>query len=90
MHLPEDANLWEVSDTPTVVMTQRGARKDLQMRLEKKGVKIVEFDLLTPKAVADYCYDCGFLNVLWECGGTLAAPAISSGVVHKVSVRCNL
>jgi diaminohydroxyphosphoribosylaminopyrimidine deaminase/5-amino-6-(5-phosphoribosylamino)uracil reductase len=22
--------------------------------------------------------------VFWECGGTLAAPAISSGVIHKV------
>eukprot|EP00882_Tetradesmus_deserticola_P022619 GHRQ01024550.1.p1 GENE.GHRQ01024550.1~~GHRQ01024550.1.p1 ORF type:complete len:188 (-),score=35.14 GHRQ01024550.1:314-877(-) len=24
------------------------------------------------------------LQVLWECGGTLAAPAIASGVIHKV------
>jgi len=23
------------------------------------------------------------LQVLWECGGTLAAPAISGGVLHK-------
>jgi diaminohydroxyphosphoribosylaminopyrimidine deaminase/5-amino-6-(5-phosphoribosylamino)uracil reductase len=22
--------------------------------------------------------------VFWECGGTLAAPAIASGVIHKV------
>lgn len=84
LHLPEDANLWDVSNTPTIVMTQRGARKDFQQRLEKKGVEIVEFDFLTPKAVVDYCYDRGFLSVLWECGGTLAAPAITSGVIHKV------
>jgi riboflavin biosynthesis pyrimidine reductase len=24
------------------------------------------------------------VQVFWECGGTLAAPAISSGVIHKV------
>ncbi|KAH7278822.1 hypothetical protein KP509_38G057400 [Ceratopteris richardii] len=84
MHLPEDAELWDVSSAPTTVMTQRGARKDFQRRLEKKGVEIVEFDFLTPKAVMDYCYDRGFLSVLWECGGTLAAPAITSGVIHKV------
>lgn len=23
-------------------------------------------------------------QVFWECGGTLAAPAIASGVIHKV------
>lgn len=84
MHLPEDCNLWDVSSTPITVMTQRGARKDFQRRLEKKGVEIVEFDFLTPKGVMDYCYDRGFLSVLWECGGTLAAPAIASGIIHKV------
>jgi riboflavin biosynthesis pyrimidine reductase len=25
-----------------------------------------------------------WLQVFWECGGTLAAPAIASGVIHKV------
>eukprot|EP00250_Pteridium_aquilinum_P010101 c19156_g1_i1 orf=324-2096(-) len=84
MHLPEDANLWDVSSTPTIVMTQTGARKDFQHRLEKKGVEIVEFEFLTPNGVMEYCYDRGFLSVLWECGGTLAAPAIASGVIHKV------
>lgn len=84
LHLPEDANLWDVSNTPTIVMTQRGVRKDFQDRLREKGVEIVEFDFLTPKGVMDYCYDRGFLSVLWECGGMLAAPAITSGVIHKV------
>lgn len=84
LNLPEDANLWDVSSTPTIVMTQKGARKDFQHRLEKKGVEIVEFDYLTPKGVMEYCYDRGFLSVLWECGGTLAAPAITSGIIHKV------
>ena len=84
MNLPEDAKLWDVSFTPTIVMTQRGARKDFQRRLQSKGVEIVEFDFLTPKGAMDYCYDRGFLSILWECGGTLAAPAITSGVIHKV------
>ena len=72
--------------THIIVMTQRGARKDFQKRLGRKGVEIVELDFLSPKAVADYCYELGFLSVLWECGGALAAPAITSGVIHKVSV----
>eukprot|EP00249_Psilotum_nudum_P007571 c20661_g1_i3 orf=333-2045(+) len=83
--LPEDAKLWDVSSMLTIVMTQQGARKDFQKILKDKGVQVVEFDFLTPKAVMDYCYDCGFMSVLWECGGTLAASAISSGIIHKVN-----
>ncbi len=30
-----------------------------------------------------YCYDRGYLQCLWECGGTLAAPAIAGGAIHK-------
>lgn len=29
-------------------------------------------------------YQRELLSVLWECGGTLAAPAIASGAVQKV------
>jgi hypothetical protein len=45
--------------------------------------QVVEFDFLTPESVADYCHERGFLQCFWECGGTLAAPTIASGVVHK-------
>lgn len=50
---------------PTIVMTQRGARKHFQQALRAKGVEVVEFDFLTPEAVADYCYERGFLQVRW-------------------------
>lgn len=84
LELPMEANLWNVSVAPTIVMTQRGAREDFQQRLRDQGVEVVEFDFLTPISVVEYCYDRGFLQLLWECGGTLAAPAIASGVIHKV------
>jgi diaminohydroxyphosphoribosylaminopyrimidine deaminase/5-amino-6-(5-phosphoribosylamino)uracil reductase len=60
---PQDANLWDVSSAPTIVMTQRGARKDFQESLRAKGVEVVQFDFLTPEAVAAYCYERGFLQV---------------------------
>lgn len=84
LNLPEELHLWDVANAPTIVMTQRSARSDFQKRLAARGVEIVEFDFLTPKAVMDYCYDRGYLSVLWECGGTLSAPSIASGVIHKV------
>ena len=62
-HPPQDANLWDVSSAPTIVMTQRGARKDFQESLRAKGVEVVQFDFLTPEAVAAYCYERGFLQV---------------------------
>ena len=49
---PQDAHLWDVSVAPTLVMTQRGARRDFQRALRALGVEVVEFDFLTPDAVS--------------------------------------
>lgn len=71
-HAPPPAGILAASaDTPPPLVSQ--------------GVEVIEFDFLTPEAVADYCYERGFLQLLWECGGTLSAPAIASGVIHKVA-----
>ena len=84
LDLPVGAELWDTSHAPTIVATQRGARQDFQRVLRSRGVEVLEFDFLTPGALADYCRQRGFLSLLWECGGTLAAPAIANGAVHKV------
>ncbi|KAL1813368.1 riboflavin biosynthesis protein PYRR, chloroplastic [Daucus carota subsp. sativus] len=84
LDLPEVANLWDVAEVPTIVATQRGARKSFQKLLASKGVEVVEFDILNPRDVTDYLYDRGYLSLFWECGGSLAASAISSSVIHKV------
>lgn len=90
LNLPDVANLWDVSEVPTIVATQRGARKSFQKYLASKDVEVVEFDILNPKDVMEYFYDRGYLSILWECGGTLAASAITSGVIHKVCIICLL
>lgn len=59
----QDANLWDVSSAPTIVMTQRGARRAFQDMLCAAGVEVVQFDFLTPEAVAAYCQERGFLQV---------------------------
>ncbi|KAF3547050.1 hypothetical protein DY000_02008457 [Brassica cretica] len=84
LDLPEKANLWDVSEVSTIVATQRGARKSYQKFLASKGVEVVEFDMLNPREVMEYFHLRGYLSILWECGGTLAASAIASGVIHKV------
>lgn len=84
LDLPMDAALWDTAAAPTVVATQRGARPQTQRLLASKGVEVVEFDHLCPGALADWCAARGHLHVLWECGGTLAAPALAERVIHKV------
>ncbi|KAK4741644.1 hypothetical protein SAY87_025232 [Trapa incisa] len=84
LNLPEEANLWDTSAVSTIVVTQRGARKSFQKHLASKGVEVVEFDILNPRDVMEYFYDRGNISILWECGGSLAASAISASVIHKV------
>lgn len=86
LDLPEEAKIWDTSGMPTMVVTQRGARRSFQKLLASKGVEVVEFDNLNPRDVMEYFHDRGYLSVLWECGGTLAASAIGCGIVHKVLI----
>lgn len=84
LDLPIGAALWDTTQAPTIVATQRGVRKEFQRMLRSRGVEVLEFDFLSPAVLADYCRERGHLRTLWECGGTLAAPAIAGGAVHKV------
>lgn len=84
LHLPSEARLWETSVAPTLVLTETGVNPDFHLMLVKKGVEVVAIDPLTPAKVMEYLYRRGFLSVLWECGGTLAARAIAEGTVQKV------
>lgn len=84
LNLPVDAHLWQIADAPTLVLTEVGANPDLQQQLLKRGVEVVELSPLTPRQVMAYLYERQFSCVLWECGGILAASAISDRAVQKV------
>lgn len=84
LDLPESAHLWQIAEVPTLVLTETGANPEFQQLLVKKGVEVVELTSLTPANAMAYLYSLGFLSVLWECGGTLAARAIAEGVVQKI------
>lgn len=84
LDLPDQANLWQVEQAPTLVLTETGVRPDFQAALRQKGVEVVEFEALTPDRAMAYFYNRGFLSALWECGGKLAAQAIAAGAVQKV------
>ncbi|MGD1713950.1 bifunctional diaminohydroxyphosphoribosylaminopyrimidine deaminase/5-amino-6-(5-phosphoribosylamino)uracil reductase RibD [Hydrocoleum sp. CS-953] len=84
LDLPTEANLWDVSEAETLVFTEVGSNQEFQEYLRQKGVEVVETSTLTPGVVMGNLYDRGFLSVLWECGGTLAAQAIADGAVQKI------
>lgn len=82
--LPQAANLWQTDIAPTVVFTEAGANPDFQKFLAQQGVEVVELLSLTPAQVMANLGDRGFLSVLWECGGRLAAAAIADHAIQKI------
>ena len=82
--LPQAANLWQTDLAPTVVFTEAGANPNFQKFLAQQGVEVVEFMSLTPAQVMANLSDRGFLSVLWECGGRLAAEAIADHAIQKI------
>ena len=84
LELPDEAQLWETEDISTVVFTSKGRQPWRQKSLRQQGVEVIEVETLTPAVVMENLYERGFLSVLWECGGKLAAKAIADGSVQKV------
>jgi diaminohydroxyphosphoribosylaminopyrimidine deaminase / 5-amino-6-(5-phosphoribosylamino)uracil reductase len=84
LDLPEECQLWDTNTASTLVFTKIGSNLDLQQKLKDKGVEIVELLSLTPIAVMENLYKRCLSQVLWECGGVLAAAAIADSTVQKV------
>ncbi|ABG50932.1 5-amino-6-(5-phosphoribosylamino)uracil reductase / diaminohydroxyphosphoribosylaminopyrimidine deaminase [Trichodesmium erythraeum IMS101] len=84
LDLPTEANLWDVSEAQTLVFTEIDSNQEFKEYLRQKGVEVLETSTLTPAVVMSNLYDRGFLSVLWECGGTLAARAMADGAVQKI------
>lgn len=84
LDLPPDAQLWDVAVAPTLVLTEEGANPSMQGFLQDRGVAVVALPNLTPAGAIAHFHQLGFLSVLWECGGVLAARAIADGSIQKV------
>lgn len=84
LNLPTIANLWQTEYAATVVFTGLNADPEIQEQLTQQGVEVLNLETLTPAVVMANLYDRGLNTVLWECGGDLAAQAISQGCVQKI------
>ena len=84
LNVPCDRNLWNIEEASTVVFTEEKCNKKVYENLRQKGVEIKMFSRLTSQLVMKDLYERGLTKILWECGGILAANAISEGVIQKV------
>lgn len=84
LDLPAAAHLWSTDAAPTVVFSGPDADPSRQAQLQQQEVEVVILPELRPSAVMQALYERGCAAVLWECGGTLAASAISDRAVQKV------
>jgi diaminohydroxyphosphoribosylaminopyrimidine deaminase / 5-amino-6-(5-phosphoribosylamino)uracil reductase len=82
--LPTTANLWDTTSVPTRIYTEGQPNPVMRQAIEAQGVEILSLETLTPDAVMADLYDRGLSQVLWECGGTLAAAAIQDQAVQKI------
>ncbi len=82
--LPESCNLWDTRIAPTLIFTKPDSNPQLQAKLLTKAVEIIHLEQVNPETVMNHLYKRGLSQVLWECGGILAANAISSQAVQKV------
>lgn len=84
LDLPLQAQLWQTATVPTLVLTTPEAPPSTKQELEQQGVEVITLPELTPAEVMQLLNQRSCLSVLWECGGTLAAKAITDGAVQKV------
>ena len=84
LDLPSNAHLWDTSIAKTLVLTEAGTNLPLRSHLLAQGVEIIDLNPLNPLTAMKYLYQRGLSTVLWECGGTLGAEAIASGVIQKI------
>ncbi|MEM6839375.1 MAG: bifunctional diaminohydroxyphosphoribosylaminopyrimidine deaminase/5-amino-6-(5-phosphoribosylamino)uracil reductase RibD [Cyanobacteria bacterium P01_C01_bin.120] len=84
LNLPTQANLWDVSQAKTIVFCGPDPVVDVAEKLQQQGVEVVSLPVLEPLAVLEVLQARGMRSVLWECGGQLAARALSQACVQKV------
>lgn len=84
LDLPKEANLWNQSQAPTLVVTETGADEAMRGYLDALGVEVLVLPRLTPGEVMAELYRRDCLQVLWECGGALAAPVVADDCAQEI------
>ncbi len=84
LDLPTQAKLWDQTVAMTWVVTGPDHDPRVREALAAQQVRVVVLPQVNPLELATFLYGAGYLTVMWECGGTLAAAAIETGAIQKV------
>ncbi len=86
LNLPRDAYLWDMNEMErTLIFTEKeNSNSEMKKYLCNRQIEVIELENLSPLAVMAELGKRGCNQVLWECGGNLAASAIADGVIQKV------
>lgn len=83
LDLPVSARAWEGKGAVVLANASHG-RPAVAAELRARGVVVEEVAGLTPDDAMKYLAERECLQVMWECGGGLAAEAIRCGAVQRV------
>ena len=85
LQLPDQAQLWETSEAPTLVAHGNDAPIRSRFQLDARGIERVMLQPCSPAALLEELAQRGCNRVLWECGAELAAAAIRERCVQEVA-----
>ena len=85
LDLPDQAQLWDSSVAPTLVVHGQDAPAEARSRLDAVGVQRQELQVCEPGALMTLLAQRGCNWVLWECGPGLAAAAIQQDCVQELA-----
>lgn len=85
LDLPAQAQLWDPSIAPSLVLHGQDASAEARRRLDACGVERQELQACEPEALMTALAQRGCNRVLWECGPGLAAAAIQQRCVQELA-----
>lgn len=85
LDLPQQAQLWDQTLAPTLVVHGYDAPAAARFRLDALGVERLVLERCEPLELLEALGQRGCNQVLWECGPELAAAALQQGCVQQVA-----
>lgn len=85
LDLPQQAQLWDQTLAPTLVVHGYDAPAAARFRLDALGVERLVLERCEPLELLEALGERGCNQVLWECGPELAAAALRQGCVQQLA-----
>ena len=85
LQLPAEAQLWDQSTAPTLVVHGYDAPARRRFQLDALGVERLVLERCEPEVLMAALAQRGCNQVLWECGPELAGQALRQGCIQQIA-----